>query len=345
MKRDCRGATLIWLMFIVLLFLLLGGTLISLAYSDWRVSRHLWAATQARYAAEAGIELALSALGPVYLQLDTEWSYLHTGEPEFTVRALRLDERTLKIKATGMAGGITETMEVLASWRPLGRQGIRGRKVTLNGVTVHGHVLCEQITFNAERSRVYGTLSARHIYGGGEEVCGHRCQEGMPYKSAVNFLHLAEQAQREGWEIIVAEEEAYLVKALPDVPLLVFGDAEMQLEQTAVGVLVALGDVYIKEWAAGSQIVMLAAGDLYLPYSGGVWTGSLFAYSGQKIVREGQQPLSLAGSLMASELVLERLEIVYDDEAVFAVLAYLPESLLTLQPGFDLEWLDVEPRR
>ena len=157
MKRDCRGATLIWLMFIVLLFLLLGGTLISLAYSDWRVSRHLWAATQARYAAEAGIELALSALGPVYLQLDTEWSYLHTGEPEFTVRALRLDERTLKIKATGMAGGITETMEVLASWRPLGRQGIRGRKVTLNGVTVHGHVLCEQITFNAERSRVYGT--------------------------------------------------------------------------------------------------------------------------------------------------------------------------------------------
>ena len=88
----------------------------------------------------------------------------------------------------------------------------------------------------------------------------------------------------------------------------------------------------------------VGGGDLYLPYSGGVDRQSI-CLQRSKIVREGQQPLSLAGSLMASELVLERLEIVYDDEAVFAVLAYLPESLLTLQPGFDLEWLDVEPRR
>ena len=50
-EERLPGATLIWLMFIVLLFLLLGGTLISLLIQIG-VSAATWAATQARYAAK-----------------------------------------------------------------------------------------------------------------------------------------------------------------------------------------------------------------------------------------------------------------------------------------------------
>ncbi|NLM52529.1 MAG: hypothetical protein GX197_06890 [Firmicutes bacterium] len=346
MMKNCRGATLIWLLFIVSLFLLLGSALITLAHSDWRVSGHLWAATQARYAAEAGIELALSVLGPNFLQLETEgWTYTRTEEPVFTVQAFRKDERSLSLKAVGSAGGITETMEVLAFWRPLGRQGLRGRKVTLKEVTVHGHVLCEQLTFSTGHSHIYGNLSARQIYGGGEEVFGHRCREGMPYRSVVNFMQLADQAQREGWQVVICEEEIYPVEKLPDVPLFVAGDAEICLGQVSTGVCIALGNIYIKEWTAGAHAVILAAGNIIFPHSGGIWTGSLIAYSGEKIIREGQLPLQISGALVAEELILEKTEIIYDDEAIFSALNYLPETLFTLQPGFDLEWLDVNPRR
>ncbi len=120
---------------------------------------------------------------------------------------------------------------------------------------------------------------------------------------------------------------------------------EIDLQTPWEGLLVALDEVKLLTWAPGSQIVLLAAEEVELNAVGEVWQGSLFVYSAVQITCRASAGLRLDGCLLAPQLDLRDLEISYCDEAVLKQLDLLPAELLQVAPTFDLQWLELTPRR
>ncbi|MCR3921839.1 MAG: PilX N-terminal domain-containing pilus assembly protein [Firmicutes bacterium] len=344
-----RGTALVWLLFAVLLFSLLGTSLFQLAMSDLRVSGHLVAAEEAQYAAEAGIELAVSVLPWLYSELgEDEWQVEHFAAPTFVVTAKREDSGLVRIHAQGHAGAMTKDVEVLASLRPFGRQALVGQRTWLTGVNVVGHVCTDEIVFDQLQSHISGDLRTLwlELLAGGSYLCeGHLCGNGRPYELEVDFVHLAEEAWLCGWQEPDLVDDVYQVDGRQPGPLYAKGTVEINLQEPWQGLLIAEEDVSIDTWVDESQLVILAKGDVFLGGVDEMWQGSLFVYSGGTIYRTVAGCLELSGCLVAPALELAGVTITYGDEAILAQLEVLPVELLKVAPTFDLEWLELAPRR
>ena len=344
-----QGSALLWLLYTVAIFTLLSSSLLKLALSDLRVSGHLINAERAQYAAEAGIEYAVAVLPWRWRELAAgSWQYERQEEPCFTVSAQRENSSLLRIHAQGRAGGMVRDVEVLASLRPFARQALIARQLWGQAITVVGHVAADEVVFRTDSSYIDGDLRAARLElqdGGSYHCTGYHWTQGRPYTLEVDFPLLVQEAVLQGWSEAEDVAGVYLVDGERPGPLLAPGKVEIDLQTPWEGLLVALDEVKLLTWAPGSQIVLLAAEEVELNAVGEVWQGSLFVYSAVQITCRASAGLRLDGCLLAPQLDLRDLEISYCDEAVLKQLDLLPAELLQVAPTFDLQWLELTPRR
>ncbi|HZK25842.1 MAG TPA: pilus assembly PilX N-terminal domain-containing protein [Oscillospiraceae bacterium] len=343
-----RGSALLWLIFTVLLFTLISCSLLKIALGDLRVSGHLVNAERAQYAAEAGIEYAAAILPWQCRSLAAGWQYQQTEPPEFAVTAEAESSSLLRIHAQGRAGGMVQDVEVLASLRPLGKQALITQQLLAQDLTVTGHVAADEVVFRETPTYIAGDLRTAWLEeqdGGTYHCSGYLWGDIRPYALEVDFIGLAQEAALWGWTEPDCAGEVYQVDGSQVGPLFAPGKTAIALQLPWEGLIVALGEVTLQTWVPGSKVMLVAAGEVELAGVDEVWEGSLFIYSGEKIYCDPGGQLQLAGCLVSPLLELTGLKITYDDQTVLNQLELVPAELLQVAPTFDLQWLELAPRR
>ncbi|NLZ38871.1 MAG: polymer-forming cytoskeletal protein [Firmicutes bacterium] len=347
MKNE-QGAALVWLLYILLLFSLLGASLLKLAVINFRVSGHLVAAEQAQYAAEAGIDLAEAVLPSLWQQnLSTEWQYEHAEDPAFSV-SVSWQEGVFKIISQGRAKHLTQSAEVLAYVQPVGRQALYTNRAELAGMEIQGHLNAKELVFTQGESLITGDLRTNLLTV--EEGAAYNCTGNIhavikPYDLNINFAELQEKAYFYDWHIPDLVDGFCLIDGLQTGPIYAPVSAKISLKAPWEGLIVAAKDVFINEWASDSQVVIVAAGDVILDNAVGFWPGSLFIYSAGSISRHNAARLQINGCLLSPLLQLQNISITYNDLAILRQQSAVPRELLLADPSFTLEWLEVSPRR
>ncbi|NLZ93225.1 MAG: hypothetical protein GX922_04295 [Firmicutes bacterium] len=347
MKKE-QGAALVWLLYIMFLFSLLGVSLLKLAVVNLRISGHLVAAEQAQYAAEAGVALAEAVLSSLWQQQSfTEWRYEHAEEPAFSV-SISQQEGAFRICAQGEAKHLTQSVEVLASVRPVGEQALYAQKIELAAAEIQGHLNAGEVVFSHGESLIIGDLRTNSLTveeGGAYNCTGKIMIVTKPYDLKINFADLQEKAFYHGWHVPALVDGLYLVDGLQVGPIYAPALTKIALKVPWEGMIVAAGDVIISEWASGSQVVVIAAGDVILDSAVGFWPGSLFIYSAGRISRSNAALLEINGCLLAPLIQIHNLSISYSDIALLQQQSVVPRELLLADPSFTLEWLELVPRR
>ncbi len=151
--RSEKGSILVIVLVAVAVFVILGGALLNVTMAGIQVAGHFAGADQAYYAAEAGVEKAISYLNRDFRrEFDNE-----LDEDGFTVSVSDVGNNRL-ITSTGTAGGKTRTIQVLLSIEPFYSNALLSTKdvtmidsevtgpihasglVTMNGSKVLGNV-------------------------------------------------------------------------------------------------------------------------------------------------------------------------------------------------------------
>lgn len=344
--RGQRGVVLVMLLFMILLFTALGVALLTISQRDLLISRHLSEASEAQYAADAGVEWAVAHLPREHGMLAVfALDYSQGGSPAFSVN-VRPAEGENKygcvIRAKGFARNKEHLAEVISSYRPLGGYALVGESVSLDGVVVYGHVMADELVFIYDLSRVYGNICydlRTFVLGGRMERGGVDCQRLDTDMDWIDFDQLGVLAVNNGWRLAAgglfceldAGERVYVT-----------GDVVLGEGFAFDGLLVVRGQVTIEQLPVG-EVVLLAEGDIVFAADLLPGAGSLAAYSSSTITYQGGA--AVYGVLVGRELMLSRLEIGYCDTGILAVIEDLPAELLLLSPGFTLEWIDLRPRR
>lgn len=342
-----QGSTLVLLLLLTLVYFMLGTALFAVAFSDWRVSRHLEGAESAFYCAEAGVEAVLAALPREHEQVGVIIKqFVQAADPEFTatVAPVAGEDYTVRIEATGRSQEKSRTVEALARFRPFGLNCVVAETLDVEEALLEGGVLAGSMTVGSGETRVAGRLclGAEPWLEGRLDCQVHRCEVDAPEIPRPDFEALQDAVAE--WPEPVGEDGCYRFPSTPVTGCFYIpGNLLLEGEMIAEALLVVAGDVEIHALPAGS-LVLLAAGEITLACGEQEWQDSeLVAYSAGRItVREGGR---LRGILMAPYVEMKEAAICFGDRAAMGFLDLIPRELLQVSPSFSVEWVDREIRR
>jgi hypothetical protein len=346
-----RGYALVLLIFLTLLLMMLGTALVTIAFSDFRISRHLAESERAFFSAEAGVEAALASLPGEHSAINTFTGELvQSEEPVFTVMIEPVveEEYALRIQSQGSCGNKERTVEVVARYLPFGRNCVIAQSLRLECALIQGNVLTETLTIGPGETCITGDLAFREqLVSMGSIRCeGHYCTMDSGDFPDVDFTLLKEAAA--GWTV---PDEIYGLYRVGEDPATgcyyVPGNLAIDGGLFTEAMLVVSGSVYIERLPMG-RLALLSAGEIFFAKQGdteGLPECELVAYSGVRIAAGEAGAMSLRGVLMAPVVELREVTVFYSDRALIPYLDLMPQELLQYSPSFAVEWVDTEIRR
>jgi hypothetical protein len=353
MMKGNKGLALVFLLLSTMVLFLLGLGLFTVALIDYRISHHLSDWEQAFYSAEAGVAMALAMLpqDPEGLW-GYEGSFSREGMPAFTAEvSSEEDGKSVLIEAIGFARGKERRVRVVAAFRPFGGFGLIGEEVVLDEVDVYGHVKAGDVSFIHGESHVTGDLccfSVGSAWGGSYLLGGWQRElvgEGYPL---LDFVGLEEQVVEDGWALVEAEASGYVLEGEVEEALRLFVRGDLVIGETfrGRGIVAVSGDVEILCIGVEEELVVLAGGDVTVLGNRELEErGSVFLYSGGKLLWEDCEEKEVNGVFVGSRVELSGVELHYCDLAALEYFTDLPGELLEICPSFALRWEDTGHRR
>lgn len=347
-----RGYALLLLVFATLLIFLLGSSLLFIALSDLRVSRHLAEADRAFYYAEAGIELLQASLPRRHSELrGYRLQAERLDSPRFSgsVTPLPGENYAFQLTAMGQAGVKRREAAAEARYFPFGGSAVFAGSFQASGATVLGSVYADRILVGAGETVISGDLAVKEIRleEGGNYFCmGREWQREGPDLAWPDLACLAAKAKAEGWRVPVGANGSHGLDVTATGSWYVPGDLLFAGWLGSQLLVLTDGNVTLCGLSAG-QVVIFAQGEIVVQASGGSIGGdgqSLLLFSEERITVSGDG-LSLRGVLLAPEVKLQGASLIYCHRAALPWLELVPEELLALKPSFALEWLETRMRR
>lgn len=351
MVTGQRGYALLLLLVATLLILLLGSTIFLIAFSDLRVSRHLAEADRAFYYAEAGVELLKSRLPRNFREiqgyrLQTE----KLDSPRFSgsVTPLPGEEYAFLLTAEGQFADKRREARAEARYFPFGGNAVFAGNFQAAGATVQGSVYADNFLVAAGETKISGDLTVKGV----ETIGG-------------SYYYQGRKLPREGSGLLWPDLESLTAKAITDGwPVPLSANGSYRFENTATGIFYVPGDLELSGWlgsqlfalVAGDvllcslpagQVVLFAQGEIKLQACGIANTSqsqSLLFYSLERITVLGDC-LSFRGVLLAPEVELQGVSLLYCHRAALPWLSLAPAELLAISPTYALEWLETRIRR
>ncbi len=355
MSRQ-SGYALLVLVFTGLLIFLLGSTLFLIALSGLRVSRHLAEADRAFYYAEAGVELLKASLPRQHEKLASFQLQLERqGSPSFTGRVIPLEREkyAFLLAAVGRAGNKQRNAAAEARYFPFGGNAVIAGNLQVAGATVEGSVYADYFLVAEGKTVVSGDLAVIEIEieateGGSLRHLGRILQREESEIIWTDFDLLSAKAKDGGWRVPPVVNGIYRLEELATGTWYVPGDLCLDGWRGSNLMVVVEGEVTMSRLPAG-RLVLFAEGEIKieLQASGVADVGesqSLVLYSQEQITVSGENFL-LRGVLLAPEVELQGVSLLYCHRAALPWLDLVPAELLALSPTFALEWLETRIRR
>jgi len=352
MVNSQRGYALLLLVFATLLMFLLGSTLLFIALSDLRVSRHLAEADRAFYYAEAGVELLKASLPRRHREMQGyRLQVERLGSPRFTglVAPLPGEEYAFLLTAEGQVGDKRREAAAEARYFPFGGSAVFAGSFQATRATVQGGVYADYFLVSDGETVISGDLAVKEIRleGGGSYLClGREWQRDGPDLVWPDLACLTAKAIIEGWRVPVGVNGSYGLDVTATGSWYVPGEMLLAGGLGSQLFVLADGNVTLRGLSAG-QVVIFAQGEIVVEASGGGIGGesqSLLLFSKERITVLGEG-LLFRGVLLAPEVELRGASLLYCHRAALLWLELVPAELLAFKPTFALEWLETRIRR
>ncbi|MBT9168265.1 MAG: hypothetical protein DDT19_01610 [Syntrophomonadaceae bacterium] len=347
------GYALLVLVFAGLLIFLLGSTLFLIALSDLRVSRHLAEADRAFYYAEAGVELLKASLPRSHRELR---GYRLQAEkldsPRFSGSVVPLpgEDHAFLLTAEGKVGDKRRAAAAEARYFPFGGSAVFAGNFQSARATVEGSVYADYFLVDEGKTVVSGDLAVKRIEvrGGSYHYMGRILQREGSEITWPDFDLLSAKAKADGWPVPPVVEGSYRLEETARRTLYVPGNLSLDGWLGSNLIVVVAGDVTMSSLPTG-RLVLFAKGEIELRAFGVAdvrESQSLVLYSRERITVSGSgDRLLLRGVLLAPEVELRGVRLLYCHRAALPWLDLVPDELLALSPSFALEWLETRIRR